>query len=160
MIPEPGHPQNPLVQSRIIIGALASGCVIFAAVAIVISLTQGPFMPDPQMSMILAGLAGAVLLGALVASFVVARVFARQAGRAAADQPTPEEGERTIAAHYAQCLVIRGALAQGPSLFCITVFMLTGMWGVLAGALVGLAEFAMLFPSEGRQRAFMSRALE
>ena len=152
-------PDNVLLQSRIIVGALAAGAVMFTVVAAALVLTQGPFAQDDQLRNILLAVAALLILATTAIAVVIGNATAKLAKRAAASAPTPEEGEAGIAQHYAQMLVIRGALAEGPTLYCIVIFLLSGFWPALVGLLIGLAHFAVIFPTRERLDRFTARAL-
>ena len=153
-------PANVLLQTRIIVGALIAGATMFAAVALYIHFTSGPFVTDdPMLVYALTGAAALIMLVTAAISFVAPRGIIKRGGESAAQAATPEEGENAIATHYSQICVIRGALAEGPALFCIVIFLLAGFWPILLGLLLELAHFAILFPTKDRYDTFTQHAL-
>ena len=153
-------PDNVLLQTRIIVGALAAGATMFTAVSFYLHFTTGPFVTDdPVLVYSLTGVAAVLILITAAISFVAPVVLIKKAGVSAAQSPTPEEGEAAIAMHYHKLTIVRGVLAEWPTLFCIVIFLLAGFWPILAGLLLGLAHFALIFPTKDRYDTFTQRAL-
>lgn len=122
-----------LRSARIIAAAMIAGVTLFALVAWFLVQTGGP-MSDPAATGILGSIWPLVAVAAAAAAMVIWRTrIAPLIGR------VPDRAEPGAARHDAALqvsLVIHWALMEGPAVFGIAVYLLTGSLVAYAGGLL------------------------
>ncbi|MCO6047012.1 hypothetical protein NG895_24195 [Aeoliella sp. ICT_H6.2] len=116
---------------QIIVFAMATGCVMFAIIALVIVDPQPPNGP-PMISWI----AAAMGLVGLIAGTIVPRLLA-------VSQPATGAGYQTL-------LIVGLALYEGAAFFNLVAFLVEGQMFSLAVAVVLIAAIVMALPTVGR----------
>ena len=145
-----------LLQLKIIVGALASGVVAFAVIAIFLassgSLGQvaadAGFTRTLLMVLALFGLGLAVAFP-LVRKSLVGKVRAEWRGGGGA----PAEDQRLIG-HFQTLTIIGAAMAEGFALFGGVIYLVTAHPAALAGVVIGLLILSRFFPTEARFARF------
>jgi O-antigen ligase len=151
-----------VTQMRIIVGAMASGVLVFLCTACVIAQTG---QPVNEMANLLIGIAIGAAPLAFFASRALAAVYVRRARRqlAAGKLASPvfrndagevqplllaELGDAGKMFHvYQTQTILAAALREGAAFLCLVVFLVTGSWAVLAVAVAMAATLLGLWPS-------------
>jgi hypothetical protein len=136
---------------RIIVAALFLGVASFTGVLVALNL-GGSMKPSgsPIQPEIFAAIVGALAFGAAIALPVIPNAIIRQNAvryRAA----TTEDEKRAVALQTLSIsTIIKCALVEGVGLFGAVVFMLTGMWPILAAPVLAALVILSFLPSEGK----------
>lgn len=111
----------------ILLYAMISGVLIFSVVAAGLQ-ANGSMSPDEELGNILVPVClGLGIINLLMSDFL----FKQQANRISAEQPL-----YTRQSTFRSAFIVRLALLEGAALFCTVVYLLTGHWLTLLGALL------------------------
>lgn len=140
--PQPATPaqptQDPRKIARIIWGALLAGQLIFLAVAVFLRPSMG--QPDPELTRVLLALVAVLAVTSVALSrFIPGRIPARPG--LSPDQVVLNRG------------IVAWALCEGPGLFAVVTFLLSGSPYALGLLLIPLAGFLISYPSDARWEA-------
>jgi hypothetical protein len=147
-----------MMTNQVLVAALMTGMVMFAAVAAGLVVT-GTFEPDmTEMAGLLLGLVGALWLGSAAGAYFAGAAAVQKARR----QWSAGRGDDAweLLPRYSSLLILRAGLLEGPGLFGIVGFLLTGQWLGLAAAGLSLIGMLAIFPTADRFLAFASRVAE
>lgn len=155
--PEPSLSQTVLTL-RAIIAALAGGVALFAGLALYLVSSRGAFSEELPAGMLLAILA-ALALGLASAWPLLAKAKLGQLARRHAGEAFSGSGEipAALLREYTGLAIVKAAFVEGPSLFAVLIFLLTGSPWALAAAALGLALLISMWPSEEKVRVFAAR---
>lgn len=157
---------RPIQTSQLIVGALIMGMVTFGAMVVGLVMMQGPLGRDPQLERMMVAAAVVTWVGCTVAAaalWMIMLVRTRRVWEAGGlrqgglpGQPTNEDVAGFLPP-YTSALILRAAMLEGPGLFGIIVFLLTGNWiGMVIAGLSALGLAAM-FPTRSKFLAYASR---
>jgi hypothetical protein len=165
--------------AQVITIALMTGLATFAAIVMVLSLSQGqnaPAQPPaaPANLPIVSLLAVIFSVGVLGAREVIVPQMVKQwRRRIAAGQGAPVGGMSggirlpetandadQLLALFVMQHILKGAMAEGPALFALISFMVERQWWVLIVPFVSLALLAMAFPTRGAVERSVQHQLE
>jgi hypothetical protein len=143
--------------SRIIVGGLMAGLLLFMAVAMVIApLSRAP---DPTFTAMLLGSLGVLAAGCAGGYRVVRRSIVGKT-RTRLDGLTSEGDAVPLAiGPYRELVIVRGGLTEGPAFFALVTYMLTGNVLALGVAGAALILLGAHFPSTDEMRAFTAEAM-
>lgn len=139
----PPKPPQAIKSFKILAGALIIGLIFFALIILLVSQINGPVMPDGTSDintiflLIVAGLAAICLLTAFFKY--------RKGMKAIRDSAITLDDKLN---QYRATLIIYMALCEGPGLFSVIVFFLTGDYKVLMITGVMLAAMIARFPQK------------
>jgi hypothetical protein len=130
----------PFVVVQIVAGALIAGVVIFAIVAIALTVNKPP--GDALISLV--GLA--ISAAPAIAAFFVPRAAAAATVKRTARQRELSLNQRLFLA-YQTLVIVRSALLEGISFLNTVLYMVTAHWWSLAAAAVMLGLMIVTFPT-------------
>ncbi|HEX5652664.1 MAG TPA: hypothetical protein VFX58_06300 [Chitinophagaceae bacterium] len=137
-------PKENLKMIRVLFGALVAGVFLFLLMAIFINRVNGPLTTElREFSKYLPGLA---LSLSLICLFIA--VLAYKKGVVEARNLTAPLNEKLN--QYRSFLIKYLAFCEGPALFCIVVFIMTGDARILTIAAVLLVAMLAITPSKKR----------
>lgn len=143
----------PTLQSaQLIVGALLMGVVAFTIVAVVMVNNGRPLKPAmaTPLGIALATCALFCIFGAIAFGRFVTN--ANRAPWQAHPDPVPE----LMLQPFVIVTILRAALLEGPALFGVLVFLVTGRWEMLIAAAAGVIGLLAIFPSRARFESFVS----
>jgi len=161
---------------QIIVIALASGCLTFAAIAVFLNLENGPAAAAAGPPMI-TYLALAAIVPAAIA-FVIARAVlngqARRSALAIIDQmPDDSSGVRSpddllqssevvrvLLQHFQTRLIVGAAILEGVAFFLLVSYLLEGNPVALGAGIVLALGITLLFPTRSRVAAWILEQVE
>lgn len=133
--------QGAIQALSIIHKALMLGLVLFSAVCLFLNYSKTVEPPAQDLDKVLQVAALIICAGGIFAGI---RIFKRKLAQLREMQATPKEKFEL----YRSACIIQWALLEGPSLFCIICFFLTGNHAFLALVAVLLFLFATTAPSK------------
>jgi len=141
---------------RLLVGALASGVVLFAGVAIVVRRRGGfdgdSFEPIPVIALVFT--VAAVALRPLIVHALV-RASLRQRERGGLRIAPGEDAGDAV---YRGVTVAGAAILEGAGLFCLVAYLLSGRTALLgAGLAMPVLILVFHWPTPVRARAFRAR---
>ena len=153
---------------QIIVGSLASGVVMFSAVALFLATQQPKPVPDvPLLTYMSIAAAPAAILAALTIPGLIMR---NQRQAIAAGRPTLKAGsiggtplaeaEQSLGPFmggYQTALIVRSAILEGPAFFCLMAYMLEGQAVSLVAAGVLLLFILSGMPTRSRVEEAIQR---
>jgi hypothetical protein len=160
---------------QVIVVAMTGGCLMFAVVAILLNLQDGPMAAQPG-SPIVTYIALAVMVSMLIA-FVVARAVlngqARRSLLTIADRelddssdpcpralPESSEVVRILLGAFQTRLLMGAALLEGAAFFLLISYLLEGSPLALASALFLILGIALQFPTQSRVAGWIEKQLQ
>mgnify|MGYP006268509021 CR=1 FL=1 len=120
---------------------MLAGQVIFGAITYFL-VQSGTFPPDPELGSLFIVIVPALLVGGYTGGTFLTKTFLRQA--------KDEKALRVKIQKYYTGMVVRYALVEGPVLFALVAYLITGnilLWGM---GLAATALFLLLRPSAGK----------
>lgn len=132
---------NALKALNIIHKALMMGQVLFAAVCIFLTYTKAIDFSAKELDRTLQVVALIITVGGIFAGISIFKKKLLQLRGM-------ESGAKEKFAQYRAACIIQWALLEGPSLFCIICYFLTGNYAFLALMVVMLLVFAMAAPTK------------
>ena len=146
-----------LLTLQMIVGALAMGVALFAAVALVIDVA-GP-EADPELANVLLAVLASMAVALIPVYFLVRRSFLSAArGQLAQreDRGRPGRGaELTIPEPIRILTIIGAALAESVGLFGTVIYMVTKAQLALIAPAVALVAILACMPTRGRLEALL-----
>ena len=146
-----------LLTLQMIVGALAMGVALFAAVALVIDVA-GP-EADPELANVLLAVLAFMAVGLIPVYFLVRRSFLSAArGQLAQreDRGRPGRGaELTIPEPIRILTIIGAALAESVGIFGTVIYMVTKAQLALIAPAVALVAILACMPTRGRLEALL-----
>lgn len=145
--PTPPNTENVVRVAQIIAGALVLGVLMFAGVAVAISIGK-PAAARPVVTYVALVVAGMMI----VARYFVPKSMASAQRRQAADAGTRGDAEEWTALGmvYQTKTIVAFALLEGAAFLCLIAYTLEAQWVALAMAGVLLLLMAAGFPTRGQ----------
>jgi uncharacterized membrane protein YsdA (DUF1294 family) len=135
--------QNALRSLNILHKALLMGQVFFAAVCVFIIYTKAAEPALKELEKVLQVVALVMTTGGIFAGMAVFKKKLLQIREMQADA----EAKFSL---YRSALILQWALLEGPSIFCIICFFITGNYAFIALAIVIMFVFVMTTPSKNK----------
>jgi hypothetical protein len=135
--------QNALKSLNILHKALLMGQVFFAAVCVFMIYTKAAEPALKEIEKILQVAALVMTVGGIFAGMAVLKKKLFQIREMQADA----DAKFSL---YRSALILQWALLEGPSIFCIICFFLTGNYAFLALAIVIMFVFVITAPSKNK----------
>ena len=138
---------------QFVIASMIVGILAFGLVAVI---AGGIRSAGPPVAPVLLPALGAVAL-AEIPAYILVRQGIVERLRRRLDQSAADLTAYMFVGPFTTLTIIGGALAEGPSLFGIVVYWVTGDGLALVVPLVGVLVLARLYPTRGRLCTFLSR---
>lgn len=148
--------EQQLLTIKVVVGTLLAGALVFGAVVFVDVSNASP-TERPSAFALFAGIWLALVLLGLVTWIPVRGALARQAAKAARDDPDGEGSLRAVGL-YATAILLGGALAEGATLAVSVFALVESDLRLLALAVPGLLALLALLPSERKLARFVAGA--
>lgn len=135
--------QNGLKTLNILHKALLMGQVFFTAICVFVVYTKSILPPAKELEKVLQV---AALIVTVAGIFAGMSIFKKKLMQIREMQSDAKEKF----AMYRSASIVQWALLEGPSIFCITCFFLTGNYAFLALAIVIMFLFVLMAPSKNK----------
>jgi len=142
---------------RIVWGGLIGGVVSFCViVAFLGPLNEGVSPLEVPLSAVL----GLLTLGCVAGGVVMRNAFIQKVrGRAGELRRLPDP-LLSLLAEYRGLFIVTCGLIEGPALFALVAYLVTGMKAAIVAVALALLMFVVNFPSESKARALVQNAIE
>lgn len=156
---------------QIITAALCLGVISFMAIAILIT-DPGEKKPNAvENSTIIMIVAAVLIAGTLTARAIVPRIIVAQTRRrmidrepvaASSEDIPPTDGTDTNRLYDVLLTktILEGAFLEGPSFFCLVMYIISHNWLPLAVAVAAVAWMLIEFPTRSQSAAWVQTQLE
>lgn len=142
--------------ARILVGALATGVMMFGAVAVALALANPQAPKDfPLVSYIMAAMGA----GTLVMSFVIPGIVLAPMGRELGAVPGEKQAE-TVLPSYQTKLLLGCASCEGGAFANLVAFIVEQQWWSVGIAGLLLLVILSRFPTEARLENFVREQIE
>jgi len=149
--------EQALQTLRLVVAAMIFGLVSFGAITVFL-ITGGTMTSRAELARVLLPILGLLVLAEIPVYVVLRRaVLAKLRRISDADSTEQIPTDQTIQS-FTTLTIVGAALAEGPSLFGIIIFLLSGNWLAMVAPALGLLLLAALLPTRGKFDHFTSGA--
>ena len=142
---------------QIVIGGLMGGLLCFAAVAVALAPVSDS--PDPQLGALMVGALTVLAAGCALGYRVMRRSMLQQLRARAAEMRQERDPAGPIVNAYQGFVIQGGGLIEGPGLFALVIYLVTGHPVALGAAGLALVLLALHLPSEAKLRRLAEESI-
>ena len=149
-------PQQMIASIRLCIISMLACLIGFGGFTVYRKLTADASSFDPDMTNLMLGLLGALILMELPVYVIVRKRFTDKLRNKYQACDSRESQEEELVKGFLTLTLIGAAIVEGIGLFGIVITLITGTWLTIVAPAIGLMLLCLLFPSRDRYNQFAS----